>query len=492
MSAATRVPGAPVGESVLGLGLRMPPTNLHAEQALLGAILANAKAWHAVSDFLEPKHFADPVHQAIYTAMGRIVAAGGVPDGVLLARHFADSPVLEPVGGNNYIAQLLACMVGIINAKEYARAIAEDWVRREMIDAGEMLVNGAFDRTVPVTDLLAETMRVVDATSIGGSGRAPAVSLNAAMDEALARAERAASGKGRGGTLTGFPSLDRVYNGLLPGTLHVKAGRPGMGKSALGWQIAIHAGLACRDKIGEMRGGVFVQSLEMGAGELGERALSAFSSVPAELMQQGKHQFYRSALAMAREELNDLPLDIDETASLNMHQIAIRAREAHRKFGGLALILVDHLHIIAHDADTGRRQFGPTQAVGQISSGLKKLAKDLRCPVLALAQLNRGVEAREDKRPTLSDLRQSGDIEQDADSVSFIYRPEYYLPKGDPEQKPGEPQVAWQARVRDYDEQKARLAGKAEVILEKVRGGRPQLVRLNWEAETTSFIDPAA
>lgn len=487
MSAAQ---GQPPGSTLFGLSQRTPPTNLHAEQALLGAIMANAKAYHAVADFLRAEHFADPVHQAIYTAMVRLIGSGGVPDGVMLARHFADSPVLDPVGGTAYIAQLLSSMVGILNAKEYARAIADDWIRREMIAAGEALVNGAFDRSVEVGDLVSETMRAVDSVSSTGAARAPMVSMNAAMDEAIARAERAAKGLGRGGTLTGFPSLDRAYNGMLPGTLHILAARPGMGKSALGWQVAIHAGLACRDKIGGMQGGVFVQSLEMGAGELGERALAAFGGIPAELLQRGEHQFHRHALSMAREDLKDLPLEIDETAALNMAQIALRAREVHRKYGGLALILVDHLHIIAHDADSARRGNGPTQAVGEISRGLKKLSKDLRCPVLALAQLNRGVEQREDKRPTLSDLRQSGDIEQDADSVVFLYRPEYYLPKDAPEQKAGEPLAAWQARVRDYDEQKARLAGKAEAIFEKIRGGRPQIARLRWEAETTHFADP--
>jgi len=487
MSAATRPPSTGAGSSILGLSQRLPPTNLQAEQALLGAIMANNKAYHAVADFLQADHFADPVHRAIYTAVGRLTATGGVADGVMLARYFADSPTLEEVGGTKYIGQLLGAMVGIINAKEYARAIVDDWVRRELIDAGETLVNGAFDRSVDVTELLSTAVRGLDTVSMTGSTREPAVSMNAAMDIAIARAERAAKGQGRGGTLTGFPTLDRVYNGMLPGSLHIMAGRPGMGKSALGWQVGINAGLACRD--GHSKGGVFFQSLEMEAGELGERALSAFGNIPAALLQSGQHQWHRSALAMAREELADMPLDIDETAALSIGQIAVRAREAHRKFGGLALILVDHLHIVAHDPDSARRGAGPTQAVGEISRGLKKLAKDLKCPVLALAQLNRGVEAREDKRPTLSDLRQSGDIEQDADSVTFLYRPEYYLPKDAPEQKVGEPLTQWQGRVRDYDEMKARLAGKAEVIFEKVRGGRPQIVRMRWEAETTSFVD---
>lgn len=485
MSAAQ---GTPPGSSLQGLSLRLPPTSLQVEQSLLGAIMANPKAYHAVADFLLPEHFADPVHQTIFKVMGGRIARGGVPDAVWLTQYFGAADALAEVGGKDYIAQLLSSMVGVINAADYGQRIAEDWARRELISAGEDLVNGAFDRSVEVPVLLAQAMRAIDGAQVTAARRSPTVSLNEAMDEALARAERAASGQGRGGTLTGFPTLDRAYNGMLPGTLHILGARPGMGKSALAWQIAIYAALAARD--GTAPGaGVFFQSLEMGAGELGERALSAFAGVPASLLQRGEHQFHRSALSMAREELADLPLEIDETPALSMMQIAMKAREVHRKFGSLALIVVDHLHIVAYDADAARRQMGPTQAIGEISRGLKKLSKDLRCPVLALAQLNRGVEGREDKRPTLADLRQSGDIEQDADSVAFLYRPEYYLPKDAPEQKAGETAAAWQVRVRDYDEQKSRLYGKAEVIIEKMRGGRPRIVHMKWEAETTHFVD---
>lgn len=479
--------GTPPGQSLSGLALRLPPQNLQAEQALLGAIMANNKAFHAVADFLRAEHFADPVHATLYRALSDKITGGGIGDAVWLAARFANSPVLEDVGGAGYIAQLLSSMVGIINAADYGRVIADAWSRRELIAVGEDLVNHAFDGGCEVASVVDDAIKGIEASTVSSTTRQPMVSMNDAMDEAIARAERAASGRGRGGTMTGFPSLDRVYNSMLPGTLHIVAARPGMGKSALGWLVAIHVGLACRD--GTQPGGVFVQSLEMGAGELGERALSAFGGIPGDVLQRGEHQFHRSSLAMAREELADLPLLIDETAALNMQQIAMRAREAHRKFGGLSLVMVDHLHIIAHDVESARRGNGATQAVGEISRGLKKLSKDLRCPVLALAQLNRGVEQREDKRPTLSDLRQSGDIEQDADSVVFLYRPEYYLPKDAPEQKPGETLATWQARVRDYDEQKARLYGKAEAIFEKVRGGRPQIVRLKWEADTTHFVD---
>lgn len=473
---------------MFGLSQRMPPVNLQAEQALLGAILANNKAFHAVSEFLRPEHFADPAHQSIYRVVGTRIARGGVADGVMVTAHYANTDILAEVGGPAYIAQLLSAMVGIVNATEYARAIVDDWTRRELIGIGETLVNGAFDRSTEVKGVLSEALKGMDGASSAAGARAPTVSMNAALDAALAAAERAAEGGGPVGQLTGFKSLDAVYNGMKDGSLHILAARPGVGKSSLAWQIAIHAGLDCRNGI--RPGGVFMQSLEMAAEELGERALAAFGGVPAELLQRGQHQLHRSMLRLAREELADLPLEIDESAGLNMHQIGLRAREVRRKFGSLALVVVDHIHIVAHDDDSARRQFGPTQAIGEISAGLKKLAKDLKCPVLALAQLSRAVESREDKRPVLSDLRQSGNIEQDADSVAFIYRPEYYLSKDEPEQRSGERADAWQARVRDYDEQKARTYGKAEIIFEKVRRGAGKLVRLKWNAETTHFSEP--
>lgn len=489
MSAANdRWPQSPAKQGpLLGLSQRLPPTNLQAEQALIGAILANAKAYYLVADFLRGEHFADPVHRAIYEAASARISRGGVADAVTMAAHFQGNPILDDVGGTKYVAQLLSSMVGIINAADYARAIVDDWSRRELIDVGESLVNAAFDRSLDVKAIVGDAIKGIDVASLNPTAAAPTIPLNRALDAALEAAERAAAGGGPTGQLTGFASLDRVYNGMQDGTFHVIGARPGMGKTALALQIMINAALDCRD--GKRPGGVAMFSLEMSATELGQRALAAYGGVPAQLLLRGEHRHHMSMLRMAREELADLPFEIDDTAALTMAQIAVRARAMRRKFGALALILVDHIHIMGNDPTADRRQLGPTQAVGENSHGLKKLAKDLQCPVLALAQLSRGVEGREDKRPTLADLRQSGDIEQDADSVAFLYRPEYYLPKDAPEQKPGENLAAWQARCRDYDEQKARLAGKAEVLFEKNRGGITRMVRMRWHAETTHFSE---
>lgn len=489
MSGATRRPGRPAaGASLLGISQRTPPVNFEAEQALLGAILANNKAYRAVQDFLAPEHFADPVHAAIYAAAAKRIDGGGVADAVTLAAHFANSGQLDDAGGNQYLAQLLSAMVGIINAGEYARVIVDAWTRRELIAAGEALVNAAFDRTSDLPMAVHEAARALDGTAgVPGQGVA-SVSMDVALDAALAAAEAAAAGGGPSGLLTGFASLDRVWNGLDDGTLNVLAARPRVGKTALGMQIAINVARDVRSE--QAPGAVYVQSLEMNAIQIAQRALAAASRVPGEKIRRGEIEFSRSQLRQARRDLAGLPLHIDETSSLNIKQIAQRAREMKRRHGRLALVVVDHLHIVAFDRDYVRGGFGATQATGEISRGLKELAKNLSCPVLALAQLSRGVDTRDDKRPILADLRQSGDIEQDADSVVFLYRPELYV-GAEPEQLPGENMEKWRKRVMDWEEQRDRVRGKAEAIFAKVRGGSEQTVRLRWDGETTTFEEPA-
>lgn len=492
MSAA-RGPGnrPPLGGSLLGISQRMPPTNIQAEQALLGAILANAKAYHAVADFLAPHHFADPVHAAIYEAAGRRISAGGIADAITLMAHFANSGILDEAGGTKYLAELLSAMVGIIHAPEYGRAIVDAWARRELIGAGEDLVNGAFDGSSDLGQLLDAVGRAIGAASGLPSGTTPLISMDMALDAALTAAEQAANGNGPQGLMTGFAGLDRAYMGLMPGDLNILGARPAMGKSSLGFQIAINAGIASRDaKIasGANMGVVYVQSLEMQALNLGRRALAAFSEVPSTKIRTGDIRFVRSQLKYARAELDSLPLYIDETPALNIRQITARARELHRRHGKLALIMVDHLHIVGFDDDSAKRGYGATQEVGMVSRGLKRLAKELHCPVLALAQLSRGVEAREDKRPTMNDLRQSGEIEQDADTIAFVYRPEYYLGHP-PEMKPGEKRQEHAARLLAWDEQKDRVRGKAEVIMAKLRENEPRTVHMRWNGETTSFSE---
>ncbi len=481
---------APYNNGLLEVSQRVPPANERAEQALLGAIMANGKALHAVVEFLRPEHFADPLHGRIYREASRRILGGGIADPVSLQTWFIGDPEASSVG-HAYLAQLLSAMVGTIGAKEYGLAIHDAWQRREIIGLGEEIVNRSF-AAVPGDDptgLIAATIDKLDAIAAGAGEERKAISMDTAMDSALAAAERASRGEGPAGISTGMPSVDQVIGGLEAQTMTVLAGRPGMGKSALGMQWAIHAARDAKaaHDAGKPKLGVLVISLEMSAEQLGRRALSAAARIPLEAIKHGRlTQDDFDRLVRARHELAGLPLSIEDCSGLSMGLIRLKARSARRRHG-LGLIMVDHLHIVRpEDADVRN---GATAAIGKISNGMKQLAKEFECPVLALAQLNRSLESREDKRPTLADLRQAGEIEQDADAVAFVYRGEYYLPKGDIERHHGEQPDKFIERVNRLDEDRTRLKGKAELIFEKVRDGSPSTVPLRFNGATTFFSE---
>ena len=480
-------------DGLFAISQRMPPTNLQAEQALLGAVMANPKALHSVIDFLQPNHFSDPAHGRIYREAARRILAGGVADPIALRTWWQGDPEAATLGGFDFLARLLGAMVGIINAGEYGRAIHDAWQRRELIAIGEEVVNRSFAATAAdapagmVTGMIGR----LDAVVAGAGDMRGAVSMDGALDAALAAAERAHKRQGPAGISTGMRSVNEALGGLEPQTVTVLAGRPGMGKSALGWMWGVHAAREAKAAHGrgEAKQGVLVLSLEMSAEQLGRRSLSAVSGVPLAAIKRGRlNQDAFDRLVLARRELDGLPLSIEDSGGMNVGVIRLKARAAKRRHG-LGLIMVDHLHLIqAEEADARN---GGTWAVGKISNGLKSLAKEFNCPVLALAQLNRAVEAREDKKPTLADLRQAGEIEQDADAVAFIYRGEYYLPKGEPEQKPGEMQGKFAERCAELDEMRQRLKGRAELIFEKVRDGSPCSVPLLFDGDRTLFSEPS-
>lgn len=463
--------------SIFGHSIRLPPSNVQAEQSLIGGIMQNAKTLHDVVEFLRPEHFSDPIHGRIYEEQRRRVLNGGVADAVNLKTWFEADPDADSVGGTGYLVRLITAYVGPGTSVPYAKEIHEAWIRRQLIAVGEDVVGMSFGRDFEPKDIVSLAVQRIEDV-LGGEAERRLVSLDQAMDDALKAAEEARDRQGPAGLSTGFPSIDEHMGGLEDGTLTVLAGRPGMGKSALGWQFAV---AAARAGIG-----VFVASLEMSAKELGRRALAALSGVPVWVMKRGKMNTDQAMkLVAARKELAGLPLTIEDGGGLTAAMIEMRVREAHRKHG-VGLIMVDHLHIVRPE-DGDVRQ-GATWAVGRISGAMKQMAKRHRCPVLLLAQLNRGVEGRDDKRPGLSDLRQAGDIEQDADVVSFVYRPEYYL-KGEPERADGETPEKHDARIEAWRQRKEELAGKAEIIFAKVRDGSPGTVNLSFIGETTSFAE---
>jgi len=474
-------------EFVSSVALRQPPHNIQAEQALLGALLANNRAYERIAHFLKPEHFIDPVHAAIYAQYQIGVEAGRVMDAVTMADHFRNTEILTDAGGTGYLAQLLTAMVGIVSVPEYARAIYDAWVRRQLIETAAQLFSDAYAGNVDARDRAALAVSRIDMSlrAPGEGNGASGKTLLEAVDEALNGADEAASRGGPVGLSTGFPAIDRKILGLRDGGYYVLAARPGMGKTALAVQIAERAALTCRQDATDTgtKGGVVVISMEMPAADLASRFLAYRSGMPLENLLKGEHADYVDALLAARESAVSLPLIIEDVPGLRMAEILLKVRSAARRLGQVRLIVLDHMHIVRPDEG----QQG-TWAVGQTSNAIKRMAKEFNCPVLALAQLSRAVEGRDDKRPNLSDLRQAGEIEQDADAVMFLYREEYYLDQVPvPTRKAGESLTAFTDRLDKDAQERQRAAGKAELICAKLRQGKPGTVYLGWHGATTSF-----
>ena len=482
--------------SLLGLSMRRPPANEAAEQALLGALLANNKAYERISEFLIPEHFIDPIHGRIYQAIARRVEQGQLADAVTLRAEFEHSGVLDEVGGTAYLAQLLTAMVGIINAGEYGRAIHDAWLRRQLIELGEGVVNNAFGANPELdgTNQVEAAEQALFALATRGGSEGGFVPFERALTLAIQHAERAFHTPGGvSGLSTGLRDLDKRTGGLHNSDLLILAGRPGMGKSALATKIAYGAARAlmaeaqATDATALPRGSVAMFSLEMSAEQLANRLLSEESRVSSDRIRRGEigQRDFDKFVAVSRE-LASLPLYIDDTPAITLSAMRTRCRRLKRTHG-LNLIVVDYLQLMRPPA--GVRQENRVQEVSQITQGLKALAKELAVPVLALSQLSRSVESREDKRPQLSDLRESGSIEQDADAVMFIYRDEYYLQQRAPKQMAFDSEDKFQTALDKWQRDMEAVHNKAELLLEKQRHGPTGKIDLFFEGEFTRFAD---
>lgn len=480
-----------------GLVQRLPPSNLQAEQALLGALLANNKAYERVSEFLAPEHFADPIHGRIFASISRRVEAGQLADAVTLKAEFEHSGVLDEVGGTAYLGQLLTAMVGIINAGDYGKTIHDAWLRRQLIDVGETLVNRAFGAE-PELDgrdqMEAAEQQLFDLATKGGS-EGGFVTLEKALTFAIESAERAFQRSGGvSGLSTGLRDLDAKTGGLHPSDLVILAGRPGMGKTALVTKIAsgaARAALAESLKEGggdpHMKGSVAVFSLEMSAEQLAARLLAEEARVSGDRIRRGDigpKDFDR--FVQVSRDLAQIPLEIDDTPAITLSALRTRCRRLKRS-KGLALVIVDYLQLMRPAA--GTRPESRVLEISMITQGLKALAKELSVPVIALSQLSRAVESREDKRPQLSDLRESGSIEQDADMVMFIYRDEYYLAQRAPQQMGFDSEDKFQAALDKWQQDMERVHNKAELYIAKQRHGPTGKIDLFFEGEFTRFGD---
>ncbi|MCQ9155314.1 replicative DNA helicase [Acidomonas methanolica] len=489
-------PAAPSeeGGALTALLRRSPPANSEAEQALLGALLTNNKAYERVSDFLSPAHFASPLNGRIYEAIARRIDRGMLADPVTMRAEFEHTGLLDELGGTEYLVRLLTAMVGIVNAGDYGRAIHDAWVRRQLIEIGETIVNNAYgmaDGTDGPTQIsLAEETLFKLATDKGQDGGF--VTFEQALTGALEVAEQAFHRTGEvSGLTSGLRDFDKKTGGLHPSDLLILAGRPAMGKTALATKIAFSAARAIQREAGEKgekpRGAVAIFSLEMSAEQLATRILSEQAEVSGERIRRGdigQKEFDR--FVRVSRELATLPLHIDDTPALSLSAMRTRCRRLKRT-RGLALVVVDYLQLMR--PALGTRPESRVLEISMITQGLKAIAKEFEVPVIALSQLSRQVESREDKRPMLSDLRESGSIEQDADAVMFVYRDEYYLQQRMPKDSAFDSMDKYQTALEEWHRKMALVHNKAELILEKQRHGPTGTIPLYFEGEFTRFGD---
>ncbi len=483
---------APADSTVLKLAtgsapaFRSAPHNIEAEQALLGAILVNNDAFYRVSDFLEPKHLFEPIHQQIYDLTGSLIRAGKIATPVTLKTFL---PADSDIGGmtvSQYLARLAAEATTIINAHDYGQTIYELALRRDLIRIGEDMVNVAFDAPVDmaprvqIEDAERKLYELAETGRYDGGFQRFGQALTVAIDMAANAYQR--DGK-LSGVATGLHDLDAKMGGLQKSDLIVLAGRPGMGKTSLATNIGYNIARSWRGEIGPdghmktVNGGVVgFFSLEMSAEQLATRIISERTNIPSSVIRRGgisADQF--EVIKNVSIEMQNLPFYVDESGGLSIAQLAARSRRLKRQ-KGLDLIIVDYIQLLQ---GTARRDGNRVQEVTEITTKLKALAKELNVPIVALSQLSRQVESRDDKRPQLSDLRESGSIEQDADVVMFVYREEYYLENKKPQEGTDE-FFKWEQDI-------SRVHGKAEVIIGKQRHGPTGTVELQFDASVTRF-----
>ena len=479
-----------IAESASEIASPSLPQNVQAEAALLGALMVDNRLVEDVQLKLKSHHFFEPLHARIYDAILKLTDSNRIATPVTLKPLFEADEGMKEVGGPAYLAQLTGSGAAVIGARDFASQIYDLALLRALVGVGRELVEGALDTSEDVAPLAqierAETELYKVAEEGGAEGKAK--TFGEATKEALQLAEKALNSGGHlSGFTTGLDSLNSKIGGLHKSDLLILAGRPGMGKSSLATNIAFSAAKRLQqdqeDGIETAKSAgtpVALFSLEMSADQLATRILAEQSGISSENLRMGRisQQEFRS-LARAAAELQSLPLYIDDTPGLTIASLRARARRLKRQ-KGIGMVIVDYLQLLQ---GTGKGSAGDNrvQEISEISRGLKQLAKELDVPVLALSQLSRAVEQREDKRPQLSDLRESGSIEQDADIVLFIYREDYYLAARQPADDHPE--------IDKWREEMARVYGLAEVIVAKQRHGSTGKVRVKFDSRITKFSD---
>jgi replicative DNA helicase len=492
-----------INESASEAPTQTLPQNIEAEAALLGALMIDNRLVEDVQLRLKPHHFFEPLHGRIYEAILRLTDKNMIANPVTLRPLFDGDEAMKEVGGPAYLAQLTGSGAAVIGARDFAAQIYDLALLRALVGVGRELVEGALDTSEEVAPLAqierAETELYKVAEEGGAEGKAKSFG-----EAAMASIRNAEAALNRGGGLTGITSgfncLNSRIGGLQRSDLIIIAGRPGMGKTALATNMAFATAerflqdqVDQKDEFDPVKsagGPVAFFSLEMSSEQLVTRVLSEQSQVTAEQIRTGniaRHEF--ANFARTADRLHSLPFYIDDTPGLTIAALRTRARRLKRQ-KGISLVVVDYLQLLQ---GTGKGSSGENrvQEISEISRGLKQLAKELDVPVIGLSQLSRAVEQREDKRPQLSDLRESGSIEQDADIVLFVYREEYYLKSHEPKHPiPGDPAEVFSA-FEEWSARHQNVAGMAELIIAKNRHGGTGKERLRFEGRFTKFSDAA-
>lgn len=480
------------------LGAEMP-FDLQAEQAILGGVMTNSRVYDDVCDVLEPRYFYSPLNRLIYETSERLIISGTEPNPIMLRQVLVGSPEVEAAGGWEKIAPIITgSLVGVMGNRRYAETVRDLWVRRQMLElSGDMreMVTRPDGRTAQdVVDHVEEAMLTIsrDRSDIRTVG------VSDSMASVLEAAQRASQIDGVIGTPTGYARFDAISGGLENGTLTILAGRPAMGKTAAGVGIAIRAAKATGKQ-------VLYWSGEVSDRQISQRLLAAKTNIPVQCIRSGKNrgeevgqgeyapgtplrQEQWDRIVSAQIDAAKIPLVINDTPAITVAKLYSVARRMARSKKGLTMVVVDYLALM-RGSQTARKQ-GRYAEVSEISADLLAMAKSLNVPVIALQQLNRDVEKRDNKRPTGADLRDSGNLEQDASMIVLLYREEYYLAKeGLPEQKPGETMDKFMLRQEDYYRKLDASRGKAVWIVDKNRQGSTGDIPMLFNGPQTWFRD---
>ena len=462
------------------------PHSIEAEQQLLGALLTNNDLFDRIASVIKPDHFYDPVHARIFEVASARISKNNLASPVTLKTFMAEDAGLAELGGAAYLIRLAGAAISAFAVRDYAEMIHDLAIRRELITVGNDIAAKAtrVDLESEPKEQIVEAEQKLYALAEQGQTNQGFQSFLTAVTDAVKVANAAYQRDGGlAGVATGLTDLDKKLGGLHPSDLLILAGRPSMGKTSLATNIAFNIaraykkGITASGEEGAIDGGVVgFFSLEMSAEQLATRILSEVAEIPSNQIRRGdftESEFRR--IVDAAKELEAAPLFIDDTPALQISQLAARARRLKRTHG-LDALFVDYLQLVRGAGRTENR----VNEISEITMGLKAIAKELNIPVIALSQLSRQVENREDKRPQLSDLRESGSIEQDSDVVMFVFREEYYKEREKPGDNELDKMVIWQ-------EEMERLHGRAEVVIGKQRHGPIGSVELSFEGQFTRF-----